>query len=64
MHEALATLNARWRDAGLTEPLAVRMGINTGVVTVGSFGSPERLAYTALGKHVNLACNRRARHPR
>lgn len=31
------------------------MGINTGVVTIGNFGSPERMKYAALGKHVNLA---------
>jgi class 3 adenylate cyclase len=31
------------------------MGINTGVVTVGNFGSAERTKYTALGKQVNVA---------
>lgn len=31
------------------------MGINTGVVTIGNFGSAGRAKYTALGKHVNLA---------
>lgn len=35
--------------------LRVRMGINTGVVTVGNFGSEERTKYTALGKQVNIA---------
>ncbi len=55
MHGVMETLNERWRDAGITETLRVRMGINTGVVTVGNFGSPERIKYAALGKHVNLA---------
>jgi class 3 adenylate cyclase len=55
MHEALAVLNSRWRDAGITETLVVRMGINTGVVTVGHFGSADRMKYAALGKHVNVA---------
>lgn len=55
MHEMMDVLNDRWRDAGITETLRVRMGINTGVVTVGNFGSPERIKYAALGKHVNLA---------
>ncbi len=55
MHEVMDSLNERWRDAGITETLRVRMGINTGVVTVGNFGSPERIKYAALGKHVNLA---------
>jgi class 3 adenylate cyclase len=31
------------------------MGINTGVATVGNFGSAERTKYTALGKQVNVA---------
>jgi class 3 adenylate cyclase len=55
MQQAMSILNAKWRGAGITEPLQVRMGINTGVVTVGNFGSPERMKYAVLGKHVNLA---------
>ena len=31
------------------------MGVNTGVVTVGNFGSADRTKYTALGKQVNVA---------
>lgn len=54
MQLAMRTLNASWSTLGLAE-LRVRMGIDTGVVTVGNFGSPERIKYTALGKHVNLA---------
>ena len=60
MHEAMASLNARWRKAGITETLAVRMGINTGVVTVGNFGTPTRMKYAALGKHVNVAARLQA----
>jgi class 3 adenylate cyclase len=64
MHDAMASLNARWRDAGITEVLRVRMGINTGVVTVGHFGSAERVKYAALGKHVNIAARLQAiAHP-
>jgi class 3 adenylate cyclase len=55
MHRVMESLNAKWRDDGITETLAVRMGINTGVVTVGNFGSPDRMKYAALGKHVNVA---------
>jgi adenylate cyclase len=60
MQSAMADLNARWRRAGITESLAVRIGINTGVVTVGNFGTPERMKYAALGKHVNIAARLQA----
>ena len=60
MHRVMESLNAKWRDDGITETLAVRMGINTGVVTVGHFGSPDRMKYAALGKHVNVAARLQA----
>ena len=55
MQEAMAALNQRWASAGIPETLTVRMGINTGLATVGNFGSAERTKYTALGKQVNIA---------
>jgi class 3 adenylate cyclase len=55
MQEAMGPLNQRWASAGIPETLAVRMGVNTGVATVGNFGSAERTKYTALGKQVNVA---------
>ena len=55
MQEAMGPLNQRWASAGIPETLQVRMGVNTGVVTVGNFGSAERTKYTALGKQVNIA---------
>lgn len=55
MQEAMVALNERWESAGIPETLTVRMGINTGVATVGNFGSAERTKYTALGKQVNIA---------
>jgi len=33
----------------------IGIGLNTGPASVGNMGSAERLAYTALGDHVNLA---------
>jgi adenylate cyclase len=35
--------------------LHTRLGLHTGVVNVGNFGSEERVDYTALGENVNLA---------
>ncbi len=35
--------------------LRVGVGINTGACTVGNFGSPQRLDYSALGDPVNVA---------
>ena len=55
MQAAMEPLNQRWAAAGIPETLLVRMGINTGVATVGNFGSAERTKYTALGKQVNIA---------
>lgn len=55
MQSAVKLLNEKSRQAGIAESLRVRMGINTGVVTIGNFGSPDRMKYTALGKHVNIA---------
>jgi class 3 adenylate cyclase len=60
MQRTMMTLNERWRASGITEPLHMRVGINTGLVTVGNFGSPERMKYAVLGKHVNIAARLQA----
>lgn len=60
MQAAMPGLNERWRSAGITEEVQVRMAVNTGVVTVGNFGSATRLKYAVLGKHVNVAARLQA----
>ena len=55
MRERVAELQGLWESKGVSKPLRVRMGINTGFCTVGNFGSDQRLEYTVLGSPVNLA---------
>jgi len=47
------------RNRALTDPDAPRLragvGLNTGTCTVGNFGSPQRLDYSAIGDAVNVA---------
>ena len=46
---------AKWFRRGIERLLQIRIGINTGVATVGDFGAEERLSYTTIGGQVNLA---------
>jgi adenylate cyclase len=43
------------RTFGDGHALAVRIGINTGPMTCGLLGTPDRLVYTVIGDEVNLA---------
>jgi len=50
----LEELRVRWKARGL--PLInIGIGINSGEMTVGNIGSADRLNYTIMGDHVNLA---------
>ena len=55
MQVRTADLARKWFDEGLEAPFRVRVGINTGPASVGSFGSAGRMDYTAIGNQVNLA---------
>jgi len=55
MRKRMRELESVWMEAGLEKPLQCRMGINTGVCTVGNFGSEDRMDYTIIGGGVNLA---------
>jgi PAS domain S-box-containing protein len=55
MKEKLVELRREWEILGISTPLRVRMGINTGYCTVGNFGSKDRLDYTIVSGPVNVA---------
>jgi class 3 adenylate cyclase len=55
MHARLAELNKSWFRLGIEQPLQVRIGINTGMLSVGTFGSDGRATYTAIGLQMNVA---------
>ena len=55
MKKRMQELQPSWLEMGIKKPLQIRIGINTGYCTVGTFGTSKSLDYTALGAHVNLA---------
>jgi adenylate cyclase len=55
MRNRMKELESLWMESGIEKPLHCRMGINTGVCTVGNFGSEDRMDYTIIGGGVNLA---------
>lgn len=55
MRKKMRELETKWFNQGIKKPLKIRMGINSGYCTVGTFGTNEYMDYTVLGTHVNLA---------
>ncbi|MGJ8670512.1 MAG: adenylate/guanylate cyclase domain-containing protein [Oceanococcus sp.] len=55
MQAQMPLLNQSWRKLGLGSALEIRIGINTGMVSVGSYGSDGRMTYTAIGLQTNIA---------
>jgi class 3 adenylate cyclase len=60
MQACTGTLREKWTRLGTEEPFSIRIGINTGVASVGSFGARGRMDYTAIGRQVNLAARLQA----
>ncbi len=54
MERRMAELRMSWFEGGFERPFQIRIGIHTGVASVGNFGSPDRMAYSAIGKETNL----------
>jgi len=55
MRDALIPLREEWKRKGIPGDFQVRAGINSGICTVGNFGSERRMDYTIIGNQVNLA---------
>jgi len=55
--------SSRWYALGLAHDLEARMGVNTGVVSVGTFGSAVRATYTGIGLQTNIAARVQSQCP-
>ena len=60
MQARLAQLNEEWKAEAEAEgrkhiPVNIGVGLNTGLASVGNFGSTQRFTYSCLGDDVNLA---------
>ncbi|PKF32370.1 adenylate/guanylate cyclase domain-containing protein [Acinetobacter proteolyticus] len=54
MRQQMKLLRERWKKMGYPA-LHIRMGISTGYCYVGNYGASHRMAYTIVGRDVNLA---------
>jgi len=55
MQRRMGELREKWFQEGIQTPFRIRIGINTGVASVGDFGSEGRTTYSAIGNQTNLA---------
>ena len=54
MQRRMGELGKKWFEEGIQTPFRIRIGINTGVASVGDFGSEGRKTYSAIGNQTNL----------
>ncbi len=62
MQQEMTRLNESWAKRGY-DPLQIGIGIHTGFVTVGSFGSAAFLDYTVIGRAVNMTARIQSQAP-
>jgi adenylate cyclase len=62
MQQTVRRLRARWESEGQM-PIHIRVGINSGEVVVGDMGSPQIMAYTAIGSNINLGSRLESKAP-
>ena len=55
LQAALPEWSRRWYALGIDQDLQARVGINTGVISIGTFGSAVRATYTGFGLQTNIA---------
>jgi adenylate cyclase len=55
MQARMVELGERWFAEGIQTPFRIRIGLNTGVASVGDFGSEGRTTYSAIGNQTNLS---------
>jgi class 3 adenylate cyclase len=61
LQQSLPLWSRDWYRLGITEDLRARVGISTGSVSVGTFGSRVRATYTGIGLQTNIAARVQAR---
>ena len=54
MQRRMEEMRQQWFEGGIQTPFRIRIGINTGVASVGDFGSEGRTTYSAIGNQTNL----------
>ncbi|MFL6060542.1 MAG: adenylate/guanylate cyclase domain-containing protein [Marmoricola sp.] len=55
LQTSLPEWSRSWYQHGILEDAKARVGINTGTVSVGTFGSAVRATYTGIGLQTNIA---------
>jgi class 3 adenylate cyclase len=63
LQRSLPEWSRGWYQHGILEDARARVGINTGTVSVGTFGSTVRATYTGIGLQTNIAARVQAEAP-